>query len=152
MAGRRLVYIAPPTHRSTQHAACLPSSRFPVPISQVTGRSVLLRMVKQGIPSAVDSSRKLPESVTITLALEVRHRKSRYPNGSINLKRSFPLSCSSNPNSVNRALVRGWTGKTSGSVVAEHLHQACNGFAIVHVRRTMKKNHAVACGLDPKSL
>ena len=54
----------------------LPTSVL-VPSTTVIGRSVLGRMVRQGIPSTVDSSWSPPESVTITRACEVRARKSR---------------------------------------------------------------------------
>lgn len=69
-----------------------PTTKF-VPISQVTGRSVLLRNVMQGTPRTVASSCKPPLSVITIRAFIFKLRKSRYPSGSVIHKpRGFSVS------------------------------------------------------------
>mmetsp|Transcript_28235 Transcript_28235/g.78980 ORF Transcript_28235/g.78980 Transcript_28235/m.78980 type:complete len:267 (+) Transcript_28235:1416-2216(+) len=80
----------------------------------VSGLSVERRKVTQGVPTREASSWTPPESVTIAVAPDRRHRKSVYPTGGM----GRTASGRARPNSSSFLPVRGWSGRSRGTPVA----------------------------------
>ena len=125
----------------------VPATIF-VPHSTVTGLSVFSLTVTQGMPKHVVSSWMPPESVTTIAACFIKHRKSRYPKGSVSMipapvfpgasasprdLAAFGPAGRSRPKSLMRCRVRGWTGNMMGQFLQTRKN-AQKTIPLVHFR------------------
>ncbi len=139
--GRR---AAPRRYPRTMSAVCVPTTRL-VPSVTVTGRSVFSRSVRHGMPSAVDSSCRPPESVRIRLRVrrqrqevDVAERLGRAIDAveiALETELAQPLARARVHRKHDRHLAR--------RPAARPRRMPRKRLAIVHVRRPMQRQHRV---------